>query len=350
MPITTAMATSTTAVARTRLVLGISPPSCRTCELAVSRARSALPELRHRSRTDLSERADRCSEVGDSPDGLAVVADRAATCGRGRPDPCRQWLLGCRKATVAGIDGDLRSRVADLFETIRAEVLAAAVAAETPLTTTVDAVAVDRQSETDWSTRTDAITVNAFRRTAGWSRDVLSNAALDEAIVVAGELASAFSAHLPYWSPGIGGPPLTARLPNTGADAFDAAPAKWVAGRALLPAAAAYLRRLPSVAAGDAALRDAAVDELLDMLADDVLRSRVSVAVAGLRTDDEELAAGNVSVRRLSPAKQGEYIAEPVRITARMTAWHDVPAHRLDVTVDGPDNVSIIPPTRSGPS
>lgn len=130
------------------------------------------------------------------------------------------------------------------------------------------------------------------------------------AIRVARDIAASNEVRLPFWAVSWSEMPsrLTGLSPFHGT--FDDDGARWIVDRVLLPAATAYLRRLSNTMTADAALRAHIATEVIEFLEADTLTVETRVGVAGLRTDQDDIAVGELAVHRLSPDERGEILQE----------------------------------------
>ena len=118
---------------------------------------------------------------------------------------------------------------------------------------------VIRDGDKGWTTEDVEVELSAV---GTWPTDLLptalSAASIDAMLELGADASSEFAATLPYWAPFVGRTQLAPHL-RRDAMAFEESPGAWVAQQTLLPAAEAYVRRLPAVdATSDDTLSSAA--------------------------------------------------------------------------------------------
>jgi hypothetical protein len=209
-----------------------------------------------------------------------------------------------------------------------------------PQTVDVERTIIERESPARWS---------AVRRAEARNVLTLGHAALPESPwlgdqemapirACAADLAEFAGAGLLYWVPFAGsvGPLVEVGL---GGPQFEADPAGWAARVVVLPALYHHLAALPSIDKADEASARAFADEVLMVATAPDLRYLVSVPLSGIYLDGADvMTAGDVCVRRLSPAEQGAifdqrggWLSLPVPFN-----FNELPYSVLELRVAGP--------------
>lgn len=232
---------------------------------------------------------------------------------------------------------ELRRALIDLHSAASRAVMQRLDEAGVPLTVDVQGTIIERVSPVQWSTarRTDAHNVLTVDHTALPYAPWLGDREMASVAECAAGLAELADAVLPFWAP-FAGP--VGRLANVelGGPQFEHDPAGWVARVVVLPALYHHLAALPSLDRADEASAAVFADEVLRVATAPDLRYLVSVPLSGVYLDGADtLTAGDVCIRRLSPAEQGAIFDErggPVPLTDH---FNELPYTVLELRVSG---------------
>lgn len=238
---------------------------------------------------------------------------------------------------------DLPSGLAHLFLASCRAVAGRLQAVGLPYTIEVERTIVERPDPGGWGTAGRAATCNVLtvealaHRAAPWLTG-------DEAAAVyrhSATIAQSASTTLPFFAP-FGGSAWLIEAPATGRPEvpdYERDPGGWVARFIVLPALQQHLAALPGVDRADETAAAAFAEEVLQVAHDDRLRSRVVVPLSGIDLEPAPgvLSEGDVRIRRLSDAEQGQWLEEHGRpsLSAFSLVAAEPPRVALELSVSG---------------
>jgi hypothetical protein len=214
--------------------------------------------------------------------------------------------------------------------------------AELPCTMEVEHTIVERQDPGGWCTAGRAETHNVL---TDWTLVLRGAPWLTRDEVAAADRCSEMIARtarktLPFFAPFSGREwPLTESVAQHRPQApdYEHDPVGWVAQFIVLPALQRHLEALPSVERADETAAVAFAEEVLRVAHDDRLRSRVLVLLSGIDLDADPavLTEGDIRIRRLSDAEQGQWLEEHKGSSAFSLLDAEPPRVALELSVSG---------------